>query len=124
MLDIYPTLADLCGLTPPGNLEGQSLRPLLANPKARWTKPAITQQLRPHEGNQIMGCSLRTERWRYTEWDGAKAGAELYDHDKDPHEWRNLAGDPKLAKTIAALKSLLPKSAVESQPLPKRKRKA
>jgi iduronate 2-sulfatase len=86
LVDIYPTLADLCGLKPPTNLEGTSLRPLLENPKARWTQPAITQQVRQKDERQIMGYSVRTGRWRYTEWDNGKAGAELYDHNSDPHE--------------------------------------
>ena len=111
LLDIYPTLADLCGLEAPKTVEGKSLRPLLKNPKAKWTKPALTQQTRKEDDRQIMGYSVRTERWRYTEWDGGKAGAELYDHDNDPHEWRNLANDPKSAKTVAELKKLLPKTA-------------
>ena len=45
-----------------------------------------------------MGKSVRTERWRYTEWDEGKKGAELYDHDSDPHEFKNLANDPKQAE--------------------------
>ena len=56
-----------------------------------------------------MGYSLRTERWRYTEWDGGKAGSELYDHDADPHEWNNLANDPKSAKQIAELRDKIPR---------------
>jgi uncharacterized sulfatase len=110
LLDIYPTLADLCGLDAPKTVEGKSLRPLLKDPQAQWTKPAVTQQIRNHEGRQIMGYSVRTERWRYTEWDGGKLGAELYDHDADPHEWNNLAKDSKFAKQIAELKKLLPKT--------------
>jgi len=122
LVDIYPTLADLCGLKPPANLGGTSLRPLLENPKARWTQPAITQQVRQKDEKQIMGYSVRTERWRYTEWDGGKAGAELYDHNQDPHEWHNLATDAKHAGTIAELKKLLPKAATDEIP-PKAKKK-
>jgi len=122
LVDIYPTLADVCGLKPPANLEGASLRPLLENPKARWAHPAITQQVRQKDQKQIMGYSVRTERWRYTEWDGGKAGAELYDHNQDPHEWHNLATDAKQAGTIAELKSLLPKAATDETP-PKAKKK-
>ena len=110
LVDIYPTLADLCGLTPPANLEGKSLRPLLMNPKARWTQPAITQVVRDRDGKRLMGYSVRTERWRYTEWDGGAAGAELYDQDADPHEYQNLAKDPKYASQVAELKALLPKT--------------
>ena len=108
LLDIYPTLADLVGLTPPSNLHGQSLRPLLDNPKAKWTKPAITQVTRTRgRQNEIMGYSVRTERWRYTEWDQGRKGAELYDQEKDPHEHTNLFDDPRHASTATELKGLL-----------------
>jgi uncharacterized sulfatase len=113
LVDLYPTLADLCGLKPPKNLEGKSLRPLLENPKASWSVPAITQQVRMEAARPIMGYSVRTERWRYTEWDGGAAGTELYDQDADPHEYQNLAQDPKQAKTIAELKKYLPKAKPE-----------
>ena len=107
-MDIYPTLADLCGLKAPPNLEGRSLRPLLENPKAHWLIPAITQQVRDVGGKTIMGYSVRTERWRYTEWDGGAAGVELYDQLADPQEYQNLAKDPKFAKTVSEQKKLLP----------------
>ncbi len=107
-VDLYPTLADLCGLTPPAAIDGKSLRPLLENPKAKWNKPAITQQVRNGNGKQIMGYSVRNERWRYTEWDGGKLGSELYEHDNDPNEWHNLAANPKFAKNLAEMKKLLP----------------
>ena len=110
LVDIYPTLADLCGLTPPSNLEGKSLRPLLENPKAAWAQPAITQVFRDRHGKHTMGYSVRTERWRYTEWDNGVAGAELYDQDADPHEYRNLAKDAQYASQVADLKALLPKT--------------
>ena len=74
------------------------MRPLLEDPKAPWAKPAITQVVRNEGGKRIMGYSVRTERWRYTEWDGGAAGAELYDQDADPHEYQNLAKDPKYAE--------------------------
>jgi len=108
LLDIYPTLADLAGLTAPSNLHGKSLRPLLDNPKAKWTKPALTQVTRARgRQNQIMGYSVRTERWRYIEWDEGRKGAELYDHQKDAREHTNLADDPKHARTVAEMKQLL-----------------
>jgi uncharacterized sulfatase len=102
-VDIYPTLADLAGLTPPPGLQGASLRPLLDNPQERWDRPAYTQVQRgPNAGH-----SVRTERWRYTEWDLGAKGAELYDHDNDPQELRNLAADPSHAAVVAQMKSLL-----------------
>ena len=54
-----------------------------------------------------MGRSVRTERWRYTEWDEGKEGIELYDHDRDPHEYTNLAQDAKSAKTAKDMQRLL-----------------
>lgn len=104
LVDIYPTLAELCELTPPKNLEGYSLKTLLENPGSAWTHPAISQVT--HGKNR--GCSLRTERWRYTQWNGGKDGAELYDHENDPHELHNLANDPAQKQTIEDLKKFLP----------------
>lgn len=103
LLDIYPTLADLCGLTPPANLAGKSLRPLLDDPQAPWNRPAFTQVWR----GRFAGYSVRTERWRYTEWDEGRQGAELYDYENDPVESTNLAADPQYAATVAELKALI-----------------
>ncbi|CAN5338432.1 sulfatase [soil metagenome] len=104
LLDLYPTLADLCGLEPPSNLEGRSLRPLLEDPRAEWDKPAITQVW--HSPN-AWGYSLRTERWRLTEWMNGEAGRELYDHDSDSDEITNLAADPAHTDTLARLTAQL-----------------
>ena len=60
---------------------------------------------RPRDG--FFGRSLRTERWRYTEWNDGREGAELYDHEADPHEYKNLATDPRHAGTVQELKRLL-----------------
>ena len=105
-VDLYPTLADLAGLTPPKNLAGASLRPLLENPSAAWTKPAFTQVWR----GTYAGHSVRTERWRYTEWDGGKQGAQLHDMQADPQELVNLAADPKHADTVKELKAIVAKN--------------
>jgi uncharacterized sulfatase len=112
MLDIYPTLAELCGLTGPKHkLEGKSLGPLLAKPGATWNRPAYSQVQRGTDqtpaGPPVMGRSVRTERWRYTEWDDGRAGSELYDHDKDPREYRNLAKDSAYADKVSEMKRLL-----------------
>jgi uncharacterized sulfatase len=123
LVDIYPTLADLCGLTPPSNLEGKSLRPLLENPQALWAVPAITQVLRRGDGKQIMGYSVRTELWRYTEWDNGAAGTELYEQDTDPHEYLNLAKDTNYTSQIAELKALLPKTRPPDLQVPMGKKK-
>jgi uncharacterized sulfatase len=102
-VDLYPTLAELSGLTPPANLQGKSLKPLLDDPQAAWNKPAFTQVWR----GSFAGHSVRTEKWRYTEWDGGKEGVELYDQDADPKEYTNLAEDPKHAATVKELKALV-----------------
>ncbi len=103
LVDLYPTIADLAGLKPPENLEGTSLRPLLENPDAVWNSPAFTQVQRAG----FPGHSVRTERWRYTEWDSGAKGSELYDHTTDPQESHNIAGDPDYAATVAEMKALL-----------------
>lgn len=111
LVDIYPTLAELCGLDPKQNLQGKSLTPLLKNPSAVWNKPAYTQVRR----GQIFGRSVRTERFRYTEWDGGKAGVELYDHQKDPGEFTNLAKDNNFVITVNELAVLLKKGYPEAE---------
>jgi len=113
LIDLYPTLADLCGLPAPPDLPGESLSPLLHSPQGEWTKEAAftvvsrvgkrlaTEPLDPNR----MGRSVRTARWRYTEWfDGT---SELYDHDADEHEYQNLAGDERFAEVTAELSALL-----------------
>jgi iduronate 2-sulfatase len=107
LLDIYPTLADLCRLPLPAHLAGRSLRPLLDNPQAKWDKPAYTQVARGPADQRFMGRSVRTEKWRYTEWDEGRKGVELYDHVKDPHEYHNLANDPAYAKSREEMRRLL-----------------
>ncbi|MCP5532878.1 MAG: sulfatase [Akkermansiaceae bacterium] len=111
MIDFYPTLAELCGLTPPAGLPGVSLVPVLRDASARPRADAFTQL----DG----GYSLRTERYRYTEWgkDGAN-GVELYDHETDPSELRNLAKDTTQAKTIARLAPRLRERIAASQVAP------
>jgi len=110
-VDIYPTLTDLAGLKNPNGpiaLEGRSLRPLLENPLRQWNGTAITQVLRPADKRlpkPVMGRSIRTARWRYTDWAEGKSGVELYDHASDPMEFNNLALKPD-AETKAVMKRL------------------
>ena len=110
LIDLFPTLADLCGLPFPDGLEGASVTPLLENPMAPWTKPAITDLVRRKDRSikeGINGRSVRTERYRYTEWDKGTEGIELYDTYSDPNEWYNLAADPNYKYTIQRLAKLL-----------------
>ncbi len=101
LVDLYPTLADLAGLPMPAGLQGQSLKPLLDDPAAKWDHPAYTIA-----GN-LLGFSVRTDGWRYTEWKGPDGGAELYDEKADPHEMKNLASDTKYAAKVKEMTKLL-----------------
>ncbi|MFI5379466.1 MAG: sulfatase, partial [Tepidisphaerales bacterium] len=103
VLDIYPTLAQLATRPLHPKLMGRSLVPLLQDPAAPWDRPAYTVL----ERGKLIGRSIRTERYRYTEWDHGNKGTELYDHDADPDEFHNLASDPKAAAVIRQLKAQL-----------------
>lgn len=107
LVDLYPTLAELCNVSAPAGYEGTSLRPLLADPKSVWRKAAYTMVQRNVEGKPVFGRSVRTEQYRYTEWDEGRQGTELYDHQTDPHEYRNHAGESKFVETVVGLKRLL-----------------
>jgi iduronate 2-sulfatase len=107
LIDLYPTLAELCGVDAPDNLQGQSLVPLLKDPDAPGRGWALSQVRRGGGPNQFPGYSLRTPRWRYTEWDDGNRGRELYDHDADPRELTNLGDDPEHAETVAELSEQL-----------------
>jgi arylsulfatase A-like enzyme len=109
-LDLYPTLADLCGLPPREGLDGVSLGPLLQNPDAAWDRPAISTR-------DYQNHSIRTARWRYTRYvDGSE---ELYDHMADPLEWHNLADDNRYNNVKTELARQLPELNVPSPPKPK-----
>ncbi len=113
LLDLYPTLADLSGLPVPEGLDGLSFAPLLDDPAKPWKRAAYTLVARGQEINEharevaYLGRSVRTERWRYTEWDEGRRGVELYDHQTDPGELANLAQDPDFAEVRQELKELL-----------------
>jgi len=91
LVDLYPTLLELTGRPAQNTLQGQSLVPMLRDPKALGRGWALTQVTRGGANDRFFGYSIRTPRWRYTEWDGGKRGCELYDHDGDPGELTNLA---------------------------------
>lgn len=116
MLDFYPTLTDLCGLGQvPAGLHGKSLRPLLENPAAAWDRPAISQMRRPANASLqaasgaafVDGYSIRTERYRFSEWADGAEGAEMYDYKLDPLELKNLVKDPAHAKQKEQLRAKL-----------------
>jgi iduronate 2-sulfatase len=103
LLDMYPTLAELCGLPPPPDNEGHSFAALLKKPNAAWSYPAFSVTL--FQGK--LGRSVRTERWHYVEWDEGRAGMMLCDTLNDPRESKNLANDPAYAKTVQEMKNRL-----------------
>ena len=105
LVDLYPTIVDHAGYEVPQVLEGESLVPLLNDPLADWDKPAISQVI--HSRGEAYGFSLRTDRWRYTEWKRGVAGRELYDHANDPDEVTNLAGYPEHAALVKRLSKQL-----------------
>lgn len=104
LLDLYPTLTELCGLPRPEGLEGRSLAPLLQEPETPSTRPAYT--VWNERGRGITGVVVRTERWRYAEFFGPGAGAFLTDPVNDPHELTNLASDPKHDAVVQELAAL------------------
>jgi arylsulfatase A-like enzyme len=120
LIDVHPTLADVCGLPAPA-CDGVSLKPLLDDPKAPWDKPAFTQTTRnlavgtfakdkgKNKGKKggFRGVSVRNERFRYTEWDEGRQGATLHDLQADPQEVKDLSKDPAHAETVATMKALL-----------------
>jgi uncharacterized sulfatase len=113
-LDLFPTLCDLAGVPPLPTLQGKSLRPLLDDPRATIHDGAFTQARRGPNA-EFWGRSVRTARWRCTEWDEGRNGIELYDHGTDPHEYTNLANEPQHAAALAELRALL---AAKLPPLP------
>ncbi len=115
-LDLYPTLAALAAVKAPPNLQGQSLVPMLRDPSVTGRGWALSQVGRSGPRPRFFGYSLRTPRWRYTEWDEGRQGRELYDHDRDPGELTNLADVPAHAATIAALSEQLRQAVKSSYP--------
>ena len=99
LLDLYPTLVELCGLAPRTDLEGLSLVPQLRDAKTPRARPAITSHNRGNHG-------IRSERWRYVRY--ADGTEELYDHASDVHEWHNLALQPEHAAVLAEHRRWLP----------------
>jgi uncharacterized sulfatase len=104
LLDVYPTICDLVGIAPPAEVAGRSLLPLLRQPDATWDHPAFAQIVRPLDGRMVMGRSIITKRFKYTEWDEGRAGREFYDLATDPQEFVNRAMDPALIETMQGLR--------------------
>ncbi len=116
-VDLYPTLAQICGLPAPTKAEGISLLPLLEKPDRPWKTAVFSQYPRSFQGNRhrksgdIMGYAVRTQRHRYVEWRNGKTGKaqarELYDHQTDPHETKNLAKEATQKENLKRLQQTL-----------------
>jgi arylsulfatase A-like enzyme len=114
-MSIYPTLCELAGIDTPSHVEGKSLVPLLKDPKAKWNGVAVTT-------HGYMNHSVRNEHWRYIRYkDGSE---ELYDHRKDPYEWKNLAGVADWVAVKKRLATRLPQTNVPNTPIKKNLKKA
>jgi arylsulfatase A-like enzyme len=118
LVDIYPTLCEMAGFSIPEHLQGSSLVPLLENPDAEWKPAAFSQFLLGRFGppetrkHERMGYTIRTQRYRYVEWyswnkEEKKRGdlldKELFDHQTDPQENKNLANETEYQKTVESL---------------------
>lgn len=104
LLDLYPTLVDLCGLPKNKQNEGRSIAPLVRNPQAEWGFPAvITHSPHWHGSNH----AVRSDRWHYISY--SDGGEELYDVNADRNQWTNLAGRDEYKKVKARLRKWLPK---------------
>lgn len=98
LIDIYPTLVDLCNLPANDKVVGRSLKPLLSNSQAEWNYPTLTYR---KDG----GKAVLYHNYRYIEYgDGSQ---ELYDHAKDPHEWTNIAKNIEYQSILKGMKALL-----------------
>lgn len=114
-VDIYPTLSELCGIDLPTHLEGISFVPLLEDPDRDWKKAAFSVWVgashRYDEEIQVIGFAMKTDRYRYIEWKRTKTGeveaVELYDHQSDPDENRNVCDNPEYEDTINELSVML-----------------
>jgi arylsulfatase A-like enzyme len=107
MVNVFPTLINLCGLPVNEGLDGHDMTPLLKDPKTEWNYPAITEI-------QIGNAAIRSQDWRYIRYfDGTE---ELYDRNNDPHEWHNLAGDPKYKDVIETHRKWVPVSFAKPVP--------
>ena len=103
LLDLYPTLIELCRLPAIEGLQGVSFASLLKNPDAEWKHPAFSVA----KTSAGLGKTVRTDRWRYTEWQEGANGHVLFDEQADPHEMKNLADDPAHGETVKKLQALL-----------------
>lgn len=107
MVNVYPTLLSLCSLPPNPVLDGHDMTPLLENPAGEWPYPAVSEI-------RVGNAAVRSQEWRYIRYnDGTE---ELYNRKDDPHEWHNLASDPRYSKVIEEHRKWIPSSFAEPVP--------
>ncbi|MCA9232190.1 MAG: DUF4976 domain-containing protein, partial [Planctomycetales bacterium] len=114
LIDLYPTLTRLCGLDVPGGLDGADIAPLLDDPSQAVKEAAYTVVSRTTHAEadharhmSFLGRTVRTDRWRYTEWEDGKRGTELYNEKDDPRELNNLAENQGYAEVQQHLQQLI-----------------
>ena len=100
LVDLYPTLVELCGLPARDRLDGRSIAPLLLHPKTKWPNPAVVSLRGDH--------AVRSKHWHYIRY--SAGDEELYDATKDPNQWKNLANDTRYTDVKNELKKWLPKN--------------
>ena len=130
LVDVYPTLCELARLPVSEHLDGRSMVPLLSNARQPWKQAAFSQFRRQDGRVQLMGYSMRTDRYRYIEWQDRRTrevvAAELYDHVNDPNENTNIAGaseyKDRLTKLSRQMWAELPKPPKYTPPKPRRPR--
>ncbi len=103
LVDLYPTLVELCGLPARDGLDGRSIAPLVRKPETEWQYPAVISRGGDH--------AVRSQRWHYIRY--ADGGEELYDAARDPHQWKNLAKDTRFADAKTKLRKWLPENKAE-----------
>ncbi len=113
-VDIYPTLAGLAGLAVPTNVQGVTMQPFLADPAAAGRPAVFSTMVSTH--TKLVGRAVRTDRFRYIEWDEGRGGRQLYDHASDPRELANLADRPMQADRVERLRVRLRDHAGRSSP--------
>ena len=127
LVDVYPTLADLCDLKTPSGVEGVSLVPWLYEPGRPGKQAAFSQYPRDRKANRhsgqgdVMGYAVRTDRYRYVEWRDVESdvlvASELYDHANDPNETRSVVADPEYAEAVSQTSQTLQNGWNRAQPV-------
>ncbi len=127
LVDLFPTLCDLGGIPVPDGLHGVSLKPVLNNPSTPWREAAFSQYFKNKPGvGKVLGTSIRTDRYRYTEWrkkdqNGSLEDITLLDLQEDPGATKNIAADPAHEPLLKKLAKLAGQSGKGVKPSPSKK---